>query len=536
MITLGSRGFLLATVLSSFVATPNDSVSLAPPKDLQVLSRQLRVDLAWTDADMTVKYEVQRSQSPNGPFETLPTEIPNLAIYTDFIGQSGGDYYYRVRASRTEETNQPAVFSPSSEVRSGSPQPLEVEQLLTEVQEASFRYFYDYAHPVSGLARVGTRKTGDLCSAGTTGWELYNLVVGIDRGFITRKEGIERALKILRFLSERADRFHGAFPHWLNGATGKVVPFSHFDNGADLVETAFLMEGVLLLREYFSGQSADEVEIRKLADGLWRAVEWDWFAQENDGRAFLIWHWSPNYGWLKNHPIAGFNECQIVYILALASPTHAIQTKCYWQGWESPHYSTPRTEFGIQLELGRDLGPPLFWTHYSYLGLDPRQIAYHGKTYFEHFQDLCRVQVLYAESKKADFPGYGPLWGLTAGYGPSGYHVFSPGPKDNGTINPTAALSSMPYVPDESRVCLLELYEKYGHQLWGPFGFYDGINLSKNWFARDYLGNDVGPIAPMIENYRSGLCWKTFMQAPEIRRVLKGLTEPQPDTNNVTPY
>ena len=534
MTTIGAGGLLLASVLSSGGTPSNDGAPPAPPRELKVLSRPLRVDLAWGATDTPVNYEVQRSLSPNGPFETLPVEFPRLAVYSDFIGQSGGDYYYRVRACRPEATNLPAVFSAWSDVRSGSPRPLDVEQLLTGVQEAGFRYFYDYAHPVSGLARVGTRKDADVCSAGGTGWGLYNLVVGIERGFITRQEGAERALKILSFLSGKADRFHGAFPHWLNGATGKTIPFSQYDDGADLVETAFLMEGVIFLREYFSGKTRNEIEIRKLADGLWRAVEWDWFAREKDGRAFLFWHWSPNYGWSKNHPISGFNECQIVYLLALASPTHAVQPKYYWEGWESPRYATPRMEFGVPLALGSDVGPPLFWTHYSYLGLDPQEISYNGQTYFDHFRNFCRVQVLYAESKKDVFKGYGPLWGITAGYGPSGYHAFAPGPMDNGTINPTAALSSMPYVPNESRACLLELYEKHGQQLWGPYGFYDGINLSKNWVARDYLGNDVGPIAPMIENYRSGLCWKIFMKAPEIRPVLKCLAAPRPETNNAT--
>jgi exo beta-1,2-glucooligosaccharide sophorohydrolase (non-reducing end) len=531
MIKFGLSSFLFMSVLSS-MAAPSDAL-LAPPAKFKVLSRQLRLDLTWSDADASMNYEVQRSRNPKGPFETLPVEVQGVSIYSDFIGNSGDDYYYRVRAIHFEDTNQPAVFSTWSEVRHGSPRPLDVEQLLTDVEEGGFRYFYDYGHPGSGLARVGTRKNLDVCSSGSTGWGMYNLVVGIERGFITRREGAERALKILDFLSNKADRFHGAFPHWLNGSTGKTISFSKYDNGADIVETAFLMEGIILLREYFSGHNGNEVEIRKLADGLWRAVEWDWFAQEKDGSAFLFWHWSPNYGWFKNHPISGFNECQIVYLLALASPTHPIQPKFYWGGWESAHYATPRTEFGIPLELGRDIGPPLFWTHYSYLGLDPRQISYHGQTYFDQFRDLCRVQILYAQSKKDDFRGYGALWGITAGYGPSGYHAFEPGPRDNGTINPTAALSSMPYVPNESRAFLLEMYEKYGSQLWGPFGFYDGINLSKNWVARDYLGNDVGPIAPMIENYRSGLCWKTFMQAPEIGPILKLLAEPPDKTNNV---
>jgi exo beta-1,2-glucooligosaccharide sophorohydrolase (non-reducing end) len=533
MTTVGLSGLLLATSLFA-VAASNDSVALAPPMKLKVLSRQLRVDLVWS-AEASVNYEVQRSRSQNGPFESLPVEVPNLAIYTDFIGQTGGEYYYRVRAIRGE-TNQPVTTSKWSEVQSGRPNPLNADKLLLEMQEASFRYFYDYAHPVSGLARVGTRKNADLCSIGATGWELYNLVVGIKREFITRREGAERIVKILHFLSENADRFHGVFPHWLDGSTGKVIPFSAFDNGADLVETAFLMEGVILVREYFSKNTPKEAEIRKLADALWREVEWDWFAQDKDGRAFLLWHWSPNYGWFKNHPISGFNECQIVYILALASPTHAISPKYYWEGWESDHYSNPRTEFGIPLNLGRDLGPPLFWTDYSYLGFDPRQISFQGQTYFDLFRNFCRVQMLYAASKSAEFKGYGPLWGLTAGYGTNGYHVFSPGPKDNGTITPSAALSAMPYVPDESRAFMLELYEKYGKQLWGPLGFYDGINLSKNWVARDYLANDVGPIAPMIENYRSGLCWKTFMKAPEIGPVLKHLAKPPQESNTITKH
>ncbi len=519
---------LLSAAFCSCVAAEADAKPPAPPRDIKVLSRQLRVDLVWAASEAPLNYEVRRARSPDGPFEPLPVELTNVNVnaYSDFIGQAGGGYFYQVRAIRPGETNQPPIASAWSETQKGSPQSLNDDELLTEVQEAGFRYFYDYAHPVSGLARVGTRKKPEVCSAGGTGWGLYNLVVGVERGFITRQQSVERALKMLRFLSGKADRFHGAFPHWLDGGTGQTIPFSHYDNGADIVETAFLMEGVILLREYFSGKNADEAEIRQLADSLWRAVEWNWFAQEKDGRAYLIWHWSPDHGWYKNHPITGFNECQLVYVLAMASPTHAVQPKCYWQGWQSTNYGTPRTEFGVPLELGRELGPPLFWTQYSYLGFDPHQISYHGKTYFEHFQNFCRVDVAYAESKRADFKGYGPLWGWTAGYGPDGYKAFAPGPRDNGTINPSAALSAMPYAPKECRAFLAGLYANHGREFWGPFGFYDAFNLTRGWLAQDYLGNEVGPIAPMIENYRSGLCWKTFMQAPEISPVLKILAHP----------
>jgi hypothetical protein len=508
-------------------AESKDAAKLIPPANVRVLSRQLRVDVIWDGADTSARFEVQRASHREGPFEILPEPIPGVCAFSDFIGTSGGNYFYRIRTVR-DETNQPVISSSWSEIYEGAPRPLDPNALITEVQEAGFRYFYDYAHPVSGLARVGTTKELNVCSIGGTGWTLYNLVAGANRGFVSHEEAAQRALKILQFLSDKADRFHGAFPHWIDGATGKVIPFSQYDDGADLVETAFLMEGVILTRQYFDAANPTEAKIRQLANNLWRGVEWDWFAQEKNGLPVLLWHWSPNFAWKKDHAISGFNECQIAYVLALASPTHPVPAKFYWQGWQSTNYGTTRTKFGIELKLGKDFGPPLFWTHYSYLGLDPHQISFQNKTYFDHFRDFCRVQILYADSKRDDFKGYGALWGLTASRGPKGYRAFAPGPRDNGTISPTAAISSMPYVPDESRTFLLNAYRQYGKQCWGPFGFYDAFNLSENWFAHDYLGNEVGPIAPMIENYRSGVCWKTFMGAPEIRSVVKLLAEPPP--------
>jgi hypothetical protein len=359
---------------------------------------------------------------------------------------------------------------------------------------------------------------------------LFTLGVGIERGFLTRQDGAERVLKILRFLQEKANRFHGAFPHWINGSTGKVIPFGKEDDGADLVETAFLAQGLLFVREYFTGNDALETDIRKRADTLWREIEWTWFQKEDRRGALLMWHWSPNHGFKRNMGVRGFNESQIVYLLALASPTHRVDPKFYWTGWVHGRYVRDRTELGIPLKLHRGLGPPLFFTHYSYLGFDPKTISCQGRTYFDHFRDFARVQIKYAESKSGTFVGYGPLWGLTASYNPEGYKAHAPGPRDDGTIAPTAALSSMPYVPEESRACMTEMYEKHGKQLWGPCGFYDAFNLSKKWVAKGYLGIDVGPIAPMIENYRTGLCWKTFMKAPEIQPVVELLKQrPKPE-------
>jgi hypothetical protein len=493
---------------------------------LRTVPRQLCVGLQWGSILGAKAYELQRAQTTNGPFKTLPNKLPQLTIYNDFIGEGGAGFYYRVRSLQTNDEGH-LLRSDWSEPVSGHSDALNQEQLLTEVQRASFDYFYLYAHPTSGLARASVRKDPDMCAIGASGMGLFNLGVGIERGFITRGEGADQTLKELKFLSEKAERFHGAFPHFINGETGLVIPFSKYDDGADIVETAYLMQGVLFAREYFSGWNPEEVEIRGLAEKLWRDVEWDWFVNKTGPVPAMVWHWSPKYGWKKNLYILGFNECQIVYVLGLASPTHPIEARSYWEGWESTNYASDRNEFGIHLELGRrlDLGPPLFETQFSYLGLDPHQIFFHGRSYFDHFTDFCRVQIRYAGSKSKIYKGYGPLWGITASSGPDGYRAFAPGVLDTGTLAPTAALSSMPYVPNESMACLLEMYQKYGSTLWGPFGFYDSINLSRDWVSKTYLCIDEGPIAPMIENYRSGLCWKTFMKSGEIQAVVKLLND-----------
>ncbi len=404
----------------------------------------------------------------------------------------------------------------------------EVEAALTEVQQAGVRYFWDFGHPVSGLAREGSNRNPDLCAIGATGMGFFNLIVGVERGFVPRAEAVERLRATLVFLTEEAERFHGAFPHWINGTTGKTIPFSKYDDGADLVETAYLAQGLLALREYFDGIGPAEMRLRDLADRLWREIEWDWFARRTDRGPCLLWHWSPNHQWKKNLPIRGFNECHIVYLLALSSPTHAVEPEYYWEGWHNPGFGRKREQFGIPLSLGRGVGPPLFWTHYSYLGLDPRVLSHDGRTYFEHFRDLCRVQVRYARSRSRDFKGYDALWGLTASLGPDGYAAFAPGPRDNGTLAPTAALSSLPYAPKQSIACLRELQRNHREKLWGPYGFRDAFNLTRDWVAPGYLGIDVGPIAPMIENHRSGLCWRTFMKAPEIATGLKQLQTSTP--------
>jgi exo beta-1,2-glucooligosaccharide sophorohydrolase (non-reducing end) len=405
----------------------------------------------------------------------------------------------------------------------------ETRALLTEVQRAGVRYFYDFGHPVSGLARVGSERPPELCAIGGTGWGFFNLLVAAERGFVPRADIVARVRTTLDFLATKADRFHGVFPHWINGETGKTIPFNKEDDGGDLVETAFLAQGLLALREYFRGDNAAEAEIRARCNELWRDIEWDWFARDDGKEAVLRWHWSPQFEWKKNFAIRGFNETHVIYLLALASPTHSVAEKYYWQGWQGSgeRFLKPRDDFGIHAELGRGMNMPLFFAHYSYLGFDPRALRVAGKTYFDHLQDICRLQVEYAKSRAADLKGYGPLWGLTSCRGPKGYKPYSPGARDDGTIAPTAALSSLPYVPEASIAFLREL-QKNHRRLWGEFGYADSFNLAQDWIGTSYLGNNVGPIAPMIENHLSGLCWQTFMHAPEIAVALKRVRESEP--------
>jgi hypothetical protein len=399
------------------------------------------------------------------------------------------------------------------------------EQLLTQVQKKTFGYFWDYAHPVSGLARERSG-SGELVTTGGSGFGLMAIITGIERGFITRREGFERLNKIVNFLSSpETEKFHGAFPHWLNGTTGKTIPFSPLDNGGDLVETAFLMQGLLTVKQYFKDGSAEEQAMCDIIRILWEDVEWNWYRK--DGENVLYWHWSPDFGWEMNHQIRGWNEALIVYILAAASPHHSIPREVYDQGW-ARNGAYPmingRNFYNIRLPLGEDLGGPLFFAHYSFLGLDPRNLSDQYAHYHVQNTAHARINYEYCIDNPNNFAGYSKdCWGLTASDIQSGYTASSPA-NDRGVIAPTAALSSFPYTPQESMDALRFFYYVLGDKIWGEFGFYDAFNLSTLWFADSYLAIDQGPIICMIENHRTGLLWDLFMSNEDIRRGLAKLS------------
>lgn len=411
------------------------------------------------------------------------------------------------------------------------------EQLLETVQKQTFKYFWDYAEPNSGLARerfhpdgVYPENDAHIVTTGGSGFGLMAIVSGISRGYVAKEEGVKRLNKIADFLA-KADRFHGAWSHWIDGNTGKVKPFGTKDNGGDLVETSFLISGIITVREYLKTGNEEEKAVAAKYDALWKGVDWQWYTNNKN---FLYWHWSPNYDWQMNFPLEGYNECLITYILAAASPTHTIDAKAYHEGWaRSGGIVTNKTKYNIPLILkhngAEEFGGPLFWAHYSYVGLDPNQLTDKYANYWDLNVNQTKINYQYAVENPNKVKGYGPdYWGLTASYsrnpdGSVGYNAHMPS-NDQQVVSPTAAISSIVYTPKESIAFIRNLYENHKNETWGEAGFYDALSLgNNNWVAKRYLAIDQGPEVVMIENYRTGLLWKLFMNAPEVKQGLTKL-------------
>ncbi|MFV9484205.1 glucoamylase family protein [Christiangramia sp. ASW11-125] len=395
------------------------------------------------------------------------------------------------------------------------------EELLDKVQEQTFTYFWDFAEPNSGMARERSQDEaygGDspnIVTTGGTGFGLASFPVAVERGWISKTEAQDRIVKILDFL-ETVPTYHGAFSHWYMGNTAQTRTFGEFDDGGDLVETAFLIQGLLICREYFDN---DEIDAR--ITSLWEAVEWDWYTKEENT---LYWHWSPNFAFQKDLQINGWNESLIVYVLAASSPTHSIDKEVYTNGWASNgNMVNNREHYSIGLPLGPSYGGPLFFSHYSFIGLDPRNLEDQYANYWEQNTAHTLINYEYAVTNPKDFEGYGQnSWGLTASDSKDGYAAHSP-TNDLGVITPTAALSSFPYTPEKSMAALRYFYEELRDDLWGNMGFYDAFSEEYDWYADGYLAIDQGPVIAMIENHRTQLLWDLFMSNPEISAGLDKL-------------
>ncbi|HSL89384.1 MAG TPA: glucoamylase family protein, partial [Ignavibacteriaceae bacterium] len=475
-----SLSFSLLLSIVSFAQT--DTIPPATPENVRGYGYEKHVDIVWfnnSEPDLA-GYKVYRKTSGQFVFyANVPKEKSYLSLN---LGATGITNTFKVSAYDSSGNESPfsdSVVAVTHEMVD--------EEFLDMVQRATFRYFWDYAHPVSGLARERLG-SGETVTIGGSGFGVMSLLVGIERDFIKREQGAERMLKILNFLNTQADRFHGAFPHWMNGTTGAVIPFSQYDNGGDLVETSFMIQGLLTARQYFDQNNSQEEQIRNLITQIWESVEWDWYRRASFSD-FLYWHWSPNYGWQMNFKLVGYNETMITYLLAIASPTHSVPASLYYSGWASSNnYYLNQTYYGYKLWVGDSYGGPLFFAHYSFLGFDPRNIRDNYCNYFLNNRNHTLINRAYCIANPLSHTGYGPdTWGLTASDNPWGYSAHEPYTNDNGTIAPTAALSSMPYTPEESISALKNFYRTYYGNLWGEYGFKDAFNLNQNWFASSYI-------------------------------------------------
>lgn len=403
--------------------------------------------------------------------------------------------------------------------------------LLTLVEQQTFKYFYDFGDPTSGMARE--RNSSTTVTTGGSGFGVMALLVGIQRNFITRAQGLARVDTIVNFLTNKAQRYHGAFPHWMDGTTGATIPFSSQDDGADLVETSYMMQGLLTARQFFNTNDPTEVALRASINNLWNGVQWNWFRQ--NGQNVLYWHWSPDFNFAINQPINGWDEAMIVYALAASSTvdSNRIPKVVYDNGWaENGAIKNGKQFYGIPLPLGPDFGGPLFFAHYSFLGINPNNLTDAYADYWMQDQNHSLINYNFCAANPHNYNGYSSnCWGLTASDDNiSGYSAHSP-TNDDGVISPTAAISSMPYTPVQSMNALHFFYYKLGDKIWGQYGFTDAFNLTNVWFAASYLAIDQGPQIVMIENYRSGLLWNLFMSCPEIKTGMKNLGFQSPNLN-----
>ncbi len=409
----------------------------------------------------------------------------------------------------------------------------EDDSIYTRVQRATFNYFWDGAEPVSGLSRerlhmdnVYPQNDKHVVTIGGGGFGVMAIIAGIERKFITREQGYQRLQHIVDFL-KRADRFHGAWPHWLDGETGKVKPFGRKDDGGDLVESSYMLQGLLAVRQYFKDGNASEKKLARQIDTLWREVDFDWY---RNGKDVLYWHWSPKYNWEMNFAVTGYNECLIMYVLAAASPTHTVPASVYHEGWaRGGKINDTTTQYGYTLALShngaKEYGGPLFWSQYSYLGLDPNGLKDKYADYWKENVNHTMINYNWCVENPKKYKGYGANnWGLTASYSVKGYSGHAPGIRhDLGVISPTAALSSMPYSPQQSMAAMKHWYTNMSDKVMGEYGPYDAFSETENWFPKRYLAIDQGPIVVMMENYRSGLLWKLFMSCEEVQLGLKKL-------------
>ncbi len=508
------------------------------PEIIEAVGFERHVDVRWkSQGEEGIKYYKIYRSFDGMEYAPVAVRRPWTDRFTDYLGTVGTQVWYKVSA--VDYDLKESGCSPAVAVKTRA---MSEDELLDMLQLANFRYYWEMAEPVSGLARENVPGKSDMIASGASGFGMMAILTGIHRGFITKDEGVDRFLKITTFL-EKAERYHGVYPHFMDGTTGETVAwFGPRDNGGDLVETSFLMEGLLCARQFFDGDSEDEKTIRSRIDGIWEDVEWSWYRKTQDS-PYLYWHWSPDQAWVINHRLIGWNETMITYLMAIMSPTHSVPAEMYYSGWasqedyaaeyrsgwgrvhEGDRYTNGNTYYGKNLDVAVSNGGPLFFTHYSFMGFDPHQFTDRFTNYFENNKAIAEVNLRYCMENPARYVGYGAdCWGLTASDHMWNYSAAEPVTDiDDGTIAPTGALASFPYTPKESMDAFLNYYRNYGTFLWGEYGFRDAFNLTENWVSPIFMGLNQGPVTVMIENHRSGFIWNLFMSHPDVMDGLKKL-------------
>jgi exo beta-1,2-glucooligosaccharide sophorohydrolase (non-reducing end) len=503
---------------------PSNQAAPPTPTHAQAKGYERHIDITWSPVEdqALAQYVIYRSVGGD-PFRPIGVQRPGVDRFCDYTGDPHMTASYRVSA-RTSSLRE----SPPSAVVSATTHEMTDEELLNMVQEAGFRYYWEAAEPHSGMTRENTPGDDDIVAVGASGFGVMAITVGAERGFITHQQAIERLSRMTGFLAT-ADHYHGAWPHFLSGSTGRRLPvFDMYDNGADLVETSFMMEGLLAARQYFKQDGPSGQELYEQITKLWQEVDWNWFRATPQHDA-LYWHWSPEYSFHIANRLTGWNEVMITYLDAIASPTHGIPASDYYSGWVGEAIGNPYTNgksyFGIKLDVGGNTGGPLFFTDYSFMGFDPRGIHDRFTDYFDNNRAMALINQQYCIHNPHHWQGYGDnAWGLTAVDGPEGYVPYEPTfDLDDGTIAPTGAISAFAYTPQPSMAALKHFYRDLGAQVWSIYGFRDAFNLQQNWYSGITMGLNQAPMVVMIENYRSGLVWKNFMANPEIRPALKNI-------------
>lgn len=492
------------------------SIADIPPVSVfSVKGYDSHAELNWERPDNAVSYRIYASFDNGANFQVRGETSENF--FLDFVPAEGKNktVIYRIvslyQGKESAPNEKPALIRDFSD-----------DELLDLVEEYAFRYFWEGAHQATGMALERSNGNGRTAASGATGMGLMSMIAAHEREYRPREEIKDRILKILDFL-EKCDRHHGAWSHWYNADTYKTQPFSEFDDGGDIVETSYVVQGLIALKNYFSGSDEKSVLIREKADKLWKEVDWDWYRL--GGQNVLYWHWSPNYGFKMNMKVRGWNECLVTYIMAASSPAHPVPEEVYVQGWaQNGSIVRRRSYYNYEINLSPDWGGPLFWIHYSHLGINPNGLKDRYADYWQEHVNTARIHFEYAKANPLSHTNYSEkCWGLTASDDPYGYTAHRPMSNDNGTISPTAALASFPYTPEESMKALKYFYRERGADIFGIYGPYDAFNDDLGWVKKAYLGIDQGPIAVMIENYRTGLLWKMLMRDADVQAGLEKL-------------